>query len=197
LFRLKILLSVGLALLLLACGSPSVDKTAAASAGSSATSVATATPAASVSAPAVAAAPPAPAAPAPSAVPVSKTLSAGTNIPIVLLEALDSDVPYLSPFVTGAVDHDVMGADGRLAIPAGARVLMIPSIQGKGGSISRLTLGLFAIDIAGRQSRFNKREKGTAWADFKEDAARGAAHRSVHLSVGTVLNFKLQLPVEL
>lgn len=110
---------------------------------------------------------------------------------------MDSDVPYQSPFVTGVVDSDVKGADGGLAIPAGARALIVPSIQGKLGGKSRLTLGLYMIDINGRQCRFNKEEKGTAFVDFREDAALGPNHRSVHLMVGTILNFKLSEPIRI
>src|SRR5262249_1765458 len=93
--------------------------------------------------PAVAAEPVAPATPVsdpgvPAKKPVSKRLASGTTIPIVLLEAIDSDVPYQMPFITGRVDEDVKGADGGLAIPSGSRALMVPSIQGKLEGKSRL-----------------------------------------------------------
>jgi hypothetical protein len=97
----------------------------------------------------------------------------------------------------GIVESDVNGADGRLAIPAGSRVAVIVRESNKKNSISTLRLGLYGINIGGRQYVMSDGAKDSATLLLTEDAGKGAGHSSVHVEYGASLTFKLDAPVQL
>ena len=97
----------------------------------------------------------------------------------------------------GVVESDVEGADGRLAIPAESRVALIVRQSGKQNSISTLQLGLYSINIGGRQYVTSNGAVDCSTILLTEDAGRGPGHSSVHIQYGEHLAFKLDMPVQL
>lgn len=132
----------------------------------------------------------------PLAKPESHTLAAGTVLQVRSLSAIDSAVNFPG-FLTGAVEEDVMGADGKLAIPSGSNVAIAVRKFGRTGAISTLQLGLYSINIAGTQYSLSDGVKDASTLSLTEDAGRGPGHSSVHLEYGQHMTFKLDAPVNL
>lgn len=135
--------------------------------------------------------------PAPQPQAVSNAIAAGTTVPLTLMETVDSARPFYASFVSGTVAENVMGSDGKLAIPAGANALLTVRVAGRNGPISVLYIAAYSVDIGGRQCQFVRNNKDSAFLTFSEDASKGPMHRSVHLQRGTVLNFKLSQNLQL
>lgn len=112
------------------------------------------------------------------------------------LSVIDSSVNFPG-FLTGAIDADVMGADGQLAIPAGSSVAIAVRQGGRTGALSTLQLGLYSINIGGNQYSLSNGVKDAATLSLTEDAGKGPGHSSVHVEYGEQLAFKLEAPVQL
>jgi hypothetical protein len=123
-------------------------------------------------------------------------VAAGTPIEIEMGEALDSGALVDTRFVLGKVASDVKGPDGRLAIPARASALMVVHEAGKNGNISRVVLGLNRVEVAGRVFRANELSRDIALVTLEENAADGAAHRTVHLNRQSRLTFKTENAIQ-
>ena len=128
--------------------------------------------------------------------PESRSLAAGTVLLVRSLSVVDSSVNFPG-FLPGAVDADVMGADGLLAIPSGSSVAIAVRQTGRTGAISTLRLGLYSINIGGNQYPLSNGVKDAATLSLAEDAGKGPGHSSVHIEYGEQLEFKLEAPVQL
>jgi hypothetical protein len=134
---------------------------------------------------------------APIRVPESSGLAAGSTITVQLREVLDSDTPSSEPFVLATVPDDILGADGRLAFPAGSHALIVVRAAGKRNAISEITLALYSISAGGHQVRFVDGVKDLASTTFSENGADGPTHRSVHLADASRIQFKLESALSL
>jgi hypothetical protein len=134
---------------------------------------------------------------APIRIPDSSGLAAGGTITLQLREVLDSDTPSREPFVLAKVPEDILGADGRLAFPAGSHALLVVRESGKLNAISEIILALYSISAGGRQIRFVEGVKDLARATFSENGADGPTHRNVHLAEDTRISFKLESALSL
>jgi hypothetical protein len=123
--------------------------------------------------------------------PPSHLIAAGTPIPVRLQSTIDSSDPDIG-YPVGITDAPVMGADGKLAIPAGSAVTLAIREANKRGGISVLKLGLYSINIAGLGCLMSDGRTEAARLDYTEDAGRGAAHMTVHLDYGSVVEFRLE-----
>ncbi len=75
---------------------------------------------------------------------LSHSLAAGTLIPVTLTYVVDST--FTRPgFVSATVTQDVMGSDGRIAIPAGSGMTLAVRLVAKKGPISQLVLGTLLL----------------------------------------------------
>ncbi|MDE3199188.1 MAG: hypothetical protein KGN84_22755 [Acidobacteriota bacterium] len=100
-------------------------------------------------------------------------------------------------FLPAIVTADVRSSDGAVAIPANSPAVVVVRESGKKGAISRMSIGLYSVRIADTEHDFSNGEKEPAFVSFTEDAGNGPAHSAVHLQFGTLLEFKLETPVEL
>ena len=128
--------------------------------------------------------------------PQSHSLAAGTVVSLRLTTVVDSSIP-MGGFIMGIVTDDVKGADGRLAIPAGAQTAIAVRESSKTGAVSVLRMGLFSINIGGHQYPLSTGAHDAATVVITEDAGKDAAHSSVHLQYDTRLDFKLENAVQL
>lgn len=117
-------------------------------------------------------------------------------MPVRLASVVDSSVPY-SGFIMGAVESDVNGTDGQVAIPAGSQTAIMVRDASRSGPISTLRLGLYSINVAGHQHSLTNGIKDAATIVLTENAGQGPSHSTVHLQYGTHLDFKLDEPVQL
>lgn len=115
----------------------------------------------------------------------------------MLLETFDSDMVEPGQFSQAVIADDVKDKEGRLSVPADSRALLIVRNVGKTGSVSHLILGLNRITIADKSYVLADGGKDLGVLNMEEDAARGAAHRSVHLPRRSRLTFKVEEPVQL
>jgi hypothetical protein len=127
---------------------------------------------------------------------LSHAVAAGTTIPVTLMTSVDSSSPNIG-IVVGIVEADVKGADGRVALPAGSSVALAVRGYGKKGRISELTLGIYAINVLGRELSFTNGQSDAATLIFTEDAGLGVGHTSVHLYRDQSISFKLDRAVQL
>jgi hypothetical protein len=127
---------------------------------------------------------------------LSRTLAAKTRIPLKFTSVLDSS--YSSQvFFPSVVTGDVAGSDGRIAIPVGSTVTLIVRKRDRQGPLSTLSLGLYAVNVGGREYSLSNGQTDAASLTFTEDAGAGPGHSAVHLNFGTALVFKLEEKVEL
>lgn len=127
----------------------------------------------------------------------SRRLAPGT-IRVRLLLAVDSSTPLPSDsFIFGSIEDDVNGADSRLAIPAGTRALLTPLLFTKKGDVSQIQLGLYSVDLGGRQYHVVGEELNPAVATVTVDSDRTPENKTAHISEGDIVDFKLQKPAEL
>ena len=136
-------------------------------------------------------------APRPAEGPLSTTLAAGTVITVNFTYLFDSSSTEPGQYMYSVIDEDVKGADGRVALPAGATVTMVVRESGRKGAISHVKIGLYAAYIGGRSYPFSDGDSDAASLSFTEDAGQGSAHSSVHIERGTRLPFKLSTAVQL
>jgi hypothetical protein len=113
-----------------------------------------------------------------------------------LLSVIDSSIPF-EGFAMGAVETDVRGADGQIAIPAGSQAAIAVREAGKSGAFSVVRLGLYSLNVAGHQYPLSNGIKDPATLAFTEDAGKGSTHSAVHLQYGSHIEFKLDRPVQL
>jgi hypothetical protein len=99
--------------------------------------------------------------------------------------------------VQGEVSGDVKGAGGRIAIPAGSAATIVIRQMGKTGPRSTVELGLYSVNILGRQYALSNGRTAAATVRFSEDAGKGPTHSSVHLQYGYGLDFRLDSTVQL
>jgi hypothetical protein len=110
---------------------------------------------------------------------------------------LDSALPPVNEaFIRGRIADDVLGSDHKLAIPAGASALMVPTQFGKQGDVSQIGLSLFSVDLDGRQYRIKVDQNNPATAVITDDA-RQTGHKTAHISDGTIVDFTLHNAVTL
>jgi hypothetical protein len=127
---------------------------------------------------------------------LSHDMAAGTLIPVEIHSVVDSSFTR-SPFLAGIVSNDVIGLNGKIALPAGSALTMSIRAIGREGSISRITIGLYSVNVFGHQYSLTTGESDAASVTIKEDAGKGSAHSAVHLQYGYTLDFKLDRAVEL
>jgi hypothetical protein len=128
--------------------------------------------------------------------PQTNNIAAGTVVPVRSISVIDSSERFPG-YVLGIVESDVKGADGRLAIPADSRVALIVRQSNKKNAISTLQLGLYSINIGGRQYVTSNGAVDSSTLLLTEDAGRGPGHSSVHIQYGQHLAFKLDTPLQL
>jgi hypothetical protein len=126
----------------------------------------------------------------------NKGLAPGGSVIVELREAIDTSSSYLPPFIPGVVVEDVVGPGGELVIPAGSQAVMMPRVAGRNGTLSGLLLALFSVEVNGKSLFLTSGTRDTATAQFVEESANGAGHRSVHLSSRSVVRFKIHAPVD-
>jgi hypothetical protein len=127
----------------------------------------------------------------------SRALNRGAEIPVVISEVLDSSMTFDTPFVTARIASDVLGTDGKLAIPAGAHAVLSVNTSGKQGSESLMGISLYSVDINGKEVRFFREQKDGASLVLKEDSSKGPSHRSVHIQRGDILTFRTARDLDL
>jgi hypothetical protein len=127
----------------------------------------------------------------------STTLAAGTPVQIELAEMVDSDIEQEGSFVVARIISDVNGPDGNLAIPAGSNALLAIRYCRKVGNLSRLTLGLNRIAVAGRIFKSGEGGKDLATQLFEDDSTQGVHHHSIHLDRHSSIAYKLENAVQL
>jgi hypothetical protein len=111
---------------------------------------------------------------------------------------MDSGVPLASnSFIRGSIEEDVKGADSRLAIPAGAKALVSPLLFSKNRDVSQIQLGLYSVDLGGRQYHLVGDGLNPAIATVTVDSDRTPENKSAHINEGAILDFTLQKPAEL
>ena len=103
----------------------------------------------------------------------------------------------LQGFVSGVVPSEVKGSDGRVAIPAGSRVTMLIRRIGRIGPTSVVDLGLYSINILGKEFSFSNGIDDAAVVKLTDDAGLGPGHNAVHLQYGNLLQFRLDRSVQL
>ena len=119
-------------------------------------------------------------------------------IRVQMLDVLDSATPPAAgTFIRGRVADDVIGADHKLAIPAGAFALIVPLGFGKTGNVSHIALSLFSVDLDGLQYRLKVDAKDPATALITEDATQGNRRKSAHITDGDIVDFTLHNPLTL
>ena len=92
---------------------------------------------------------------------------------------------------------DVMGSDGKLAVPEGSHAVVVVTNAKKDGSISTLSLGLWQLTINGQSYLLGRGTIGQGTISLREDGVQGDGHRTVHLQRGQVLKFTLTNPLRL
>lgn len=127
---------------------------------------------------------------------LSHSVAAGALVPVELKSVVDS-ATMVQGFIVGIVTDDVKGTDGRTAIPAGSAVTIFVRGVGRKGPISEIDMGLYAVNVQGRESTLTTGPKDAASVTFTEDAGKGPAHSAVHLNYGYRVDFKLDTAIQL
>jgi len=120
---------------------------------------------------------------------------AGTTVPVMVYEGLDSDTTPPGTFGFAIVDEDVRGTDSKVAIPKGSPAVIVVRESGKEGSISVLNLGLYQLTVDGKPLRPSAGSSDLGKLDLKEDSASGNHLRAVHLTRQSRLDFRLSQPL--
>ena len=134
-----------------------------------------------------------PAAPLPKA--ESRRLAPGT-IKVRMMGIIDSSTPIFG-FTLGSVGEDVLGADSRLAIPAGTSVLVQPVRFEKNGDVSQASLIIYSVDLDGHQYHLIGEDKAPPVAIVTVNSMQDPANKVVHISTGDIVEFRLAKPAEL
>jgi len=121
--------------------------------------------------------------------PADRELAAGTPISLEISDVIDSDTSMTGLFVHGRVVADVMGTDGKVAVPARSSGVIAVLSTRKDGDSSSLSLALYQLTLGDRSYLLNRGTKQLARLEFTEQAANGPGHRSVHLESHSVLKF--------
>jgi hypothetical protein len=130
------------------------------------------------------------------AVELSHSVPAGTVVPVELKSVIDTANGFQG-YIGGVVPTDVRSPDGRVAIPAGSRATILVRKIGRTGAISVLDLGLYSMNILGKEFTFSNGVEDASTLSFTEDAGKGPGHSAVHLQYGYELDFKLNKAVQL
>jgi hypothetical protein len=125
----------------------------------------------------------------------SRRLAPGT-IKVKVLGVLDSSTP-IQRFERGSIAEDVLGADSRLAIPAGTPALLESLRFVKIGYVSEIDLSIYSVDLNGHQYTLSGEDRNPAIAVITVDSVRTPAVTTVHISEGDIVAFKLAKPAEL
>lgn len=127
---------------------------------------------------------------------LSAGVAAGAVIPVSLKTVIDS-ADTKQGFTWGRISGDVKGPDGRVAIPEGSRATVIIRRIGRLGAKSVVDIGLYSVNIQGRQFPFSDGRRDFANLSFTDDAGKGGGHNSIHLDYNYPLEFKLDTAVQL
>lgn len=126
----------------------------------------------------------------------SDLIAAGTAIDVETLETIDSDTTPSGGFIPVMVIGDVKGRDGKVAIPRSTSgvVIIRTSVRSEGSSV--LDIALYQLTIGDKSYLLSNGGTPLATLQFKEDASKGAGHRSVHLGKRTLLNFSVSQAIQ-
>lgn len=127
---------------------------------------------------------------------LSQTVAAGAVLKLKLRGVVDS-VGTRPTFAQADVTDDVLGPDGKTAIPAGSVAILAIRQIGRKGPISQIDLGLYGLIVGGRQIGTTNGESDAASISFSEDAGKGTLHTSVHLYSGYRFELKLDHAINL
>jgi hypothetical protein len=128
---------------------------------------------------------------------LSHSIRAGVSVPVQLRSFVDSVILKTGFISTGVVTDDVKGTDGRTAIPAGSTVAILLRDVSKSGPISRVVMGLYAVNILQHQYSLSDGRTDVSTLTLTEDAGNGPAHSAIHLAYGYELAFTLDKDVQL
>lgn len=115
----------------------------------------------------------------------------------MIVEVMDSDAIEQGAFSFAVVAEDVLGADGKIAIPAGAPALLVVRQVGRQGGISHLTLALYQVIVGEKTYRMLAGNQDLALLALVEDSTKGAMHRSVHVERQARLEFRISTSIKL
>ena len=119
----------------------------------------------------------------------SDLIAAGTSIEVETLETVDSETTPSGGFIPVLVIADVKGRDGKVAIPQNTSgVLIVRTASRKEGN-SDLDVALYQLTMGDKSYLISNGGVNLATLQFREEAYKGAAHRSVHLGKRTPLKF--------
>jgi hypothetical protein len=124
-------------------------------------------------------------------------VAAGTPVEVEIADILDSDESPIGFFVHANIVENVMGPNGKVAIPAGSSCVILVRDSGKKGGSSFLNIALYQITVEGRSYLMVHGVKHLATLDFKEDSSGGVGHRNVHFESRSRLRFTLSEAVTL
>jgi hypothetical protein len=100
-------------------------------------------------------------------------------------------------FILASIEDNVNGADSRLAIPAGSSALLTPILFSKNRDVSQIQLGLYSVELGGRQFHLVGEGLNPAIAIVTVNSDRTPENKTAHITEGAILDFTLQKPAEL